>query len=264
LPLLKIHNKHWFYIVIGFFYLVTACKSYKQDILFKLDDSFVPIQIESLVQAAESNYLIRQNDFLNIEVYTNKGEIIIDPNNELLTNKSANLRENRYIPDYLVTNDGYVKLPIVGAVKLEGLTLREAETLLEEEYSEYYKDAYVLVSYTNKRVTVLGAPGGLVIPLENENVNLLEVIALAGGVPKNAKGQNIRLIRGDLNDPEVFLIDLSTVEGMKSSLIPVEAGDVIYIEPVRRPVTESVRDLAPVIAVITSTITLIILIFQIN
>jgi len=243
--------------------LIGSCKSYKQDILFNTGDNFQAANAKHMIESAESNYVIRKNDYLNIEVYTNKGEIIIDPNNELLTIQSANQQQTRLKPNYLVDQEGYVKLPIIGSIKLEELSLREAESLLEEAFSQYYKDAYVLANYINKRVIVLGALGGQLVPLQNENTNLLEVLALAGGLDKDSKGQNIRLIRGDLNDPEIYIIDLSTVEGMKNSLIPVEPGDIIYIEPVRRPFTESVKDLSPVIAIITSTIALIILIFQI-
>ena len=102
----------------------------------------------------------------------------------------------------------------------------------------------------------------MVLPLENENTNLLEVLALAGGLNKDSKAHNIRLLRGDLNDPEVYLIDLSTVEGMKQSLVPVQPGDVIYVEPVRRVVSESLKDITPVLSILTSTLTLIILIIQ--
>ncbi len=230
--------------------------------MFKEDGQIISPQLQKQVLEAESNYLLKKNDFLSIEVYTNKGELIIDPNNELLESNKMNQRENRRVPKYLVQHDGLVKLPIIGTLKLEGLTLGQAENLLEKEYSKFYKDAFVVAKYTNKRIIVLGGLGGMVLPLENENTNLLEVLALAGGFNKDAKANNIRLLRGDLDDPEIYLIDLSTVEGMKQSMVPVQPGDVIYVEPVRRVVSESLKDITPVLSILTSTLTLIILIIQ--
>jgi len=241
-----------------------SCKSYKQDYLFTAKGDFKTISAQRQVREAERNYVIKENDLLEVNVYTNKGELLIDPNNELLRNNRINQQQNRFQPNYLVNEDGLIKLPIIDEVEITGLTLREAEELLEQRYAEFYKGPFVLVRFANKRVIVLGATGGQVIPLSNENMTILEVIALAGGFQKGSKAHNIRLVRGELDDPEVFLIDLSTVEGMKESIVQVEPGDIIYIEPVRRIVGESIRDISPVISIISSTIALIIVILEVN
>ncbi len=55
---------------------------------------------------------------------------------------------------------------MIGEIKLEGLTIRQAEEVLQQAYSKFYEDAYVVLKYTNKRVIILGAPGGQVIPLD--------------------------------------------------------------------------------------------------
>ena len=233
--------------------------------MFKTDKEIDPAQVATAIEQAQGNYRIQKNDLLKIEVYTNKGEMLIDPNNELPKGNQSSFRQDeRLNPDYLVQEDGFVKLPIIEPVKLGGLTLNEAEEVLEEEYSKFYKDVFTLIRYNNKRVFVLGAPGGQVVPLLNENTNLPEGLSLAGGLVKDSKVQNIRLLRGDLNNPEVFVIDLSTVDGMRMSLIPVEPDDVIYVEPVIRPVSESVRDLTPVLSLITSTLALLILVIDIT
>ncbi|MDA0196819.1 MAG: hypothetical protein O2887_11030, partial [Bacteroidetes bacterium] len=112
------------------------------------------------------------------------------------------------------------------------------------------------VNYSNKRVIVLGAPGGQIIPLENENMSLVEIIALSGGINQDARSQNIRLIRGDLTNPEVYYVDLGTVAGMRASILNVEPGDVIYIEPRRRVLFEALRDVSPILGLVTSLLTL--------
>ncbi len=222
-------SKYWLIPTILVCFL-SGCKSYRQDIMFKTEKGVDPKQVETAIQQAEGNYRIQKNDLLNVEVYTNKGELLIDPNNELTKGSQTNfLESDRLNPDYLVQEDGLVKLPIIGLIQLGGLSLTEAEDLLAEEYSKFYKDVFTLIRYTNKRVFVLGALGGQVIPLLNENINLLEVLSMAGGINKDSKAQNIRLLRGDLNDPEVFVIDLSTIEGMRMSLVPVEPYDVMGI-----------------------------------
>lgn len=206
------------------------------------------------------NYVIQPNDLLELDVYTKKGEFLIDPENKLLDQRipvNANFK-----PDlkYLVQKDGSIVLPMVGIVELSGLTIFEAEQKLIEAYETYYKDPFVKLNYINKRVIVLGATGGKVIPLQNENTTVVEILALAQGFDQEAKSHNIRLLRGD----EAFILDFSTIEGYRENNMIVESEDVIYVEPVRRPFTEFVRDNGPVISVLSSVVSLIVVIISLN
>ncbi len=227
--------------------------------MFTTDDALVASAAETAIHEAESSYIIKPYDYLQIEVFTNRGERIIDPNFELVE-ENLNRSQGRPQPRFLVQENGMVMLPIVGEIHLAGLTLPRADSVLRKEYSNYYKEPYVITTYTNKRVIVLGATGGQVIPLVNEQMSVIEVLALAGGIPNEAKGHNIRLIRGDLKNPTVQVIDLTTIQGLRKAELKVESGDIIYIEPVRKFVSESLRDISPILSVITSMVTLIVLI----
>jgi len=67
-------------------------------------------------------------------------------------------------------------------MKLEGLTLRQGEAMLEKEYGKFFEESFVVLTFQNKRVILLGAVGGQVIPLANHNVTLAEVLATAKGL----------------------------------------------------------------------------------
>jgi polysaccharide biosynthesis/export protein len=231
--------------------------------MFKLKEDADLSWLSSDVQVLEKQYIIKANDLLDIRVYTNKGERIIDPNFELSKDISQNQQQQNR-PRFQVFEDGTVKFPMVDTVKIAGMNLREAEQYLSAKYNSYYKDAFVTLEYLNKRVVVLGAPGGKVIPLENENISVIEAIALAGGIDQGGKAHNIRLIRGDLRKPEVFLIDLSTIEGTRMSMTSALPGDIIYVEPTRKIVTEGINDFMTVFSILISTLTLIVLIESIK
>ena len=245
--------------IFGIFMFLNACQVYRQNILFTTDEEFQSETAAFLVEEAESSYIIRPYDYLNVDVYTNKGERIIDPNFELVNENFRNQQQGQPEPRFLVRADGIVNLPIVGEVKLAGQTLPQADSILAVAYADYYEAPYVITRYINKRVIVLGAMGGQVIPLENENMSLIEILALAGGLSNEAKGHNIRLIRGDLDDPKVQIIDLSTIQGIREAQLKVQPGDIIYIEPVRRIVSETIRDISPILSVITSLFTILVL-----
>jgi polysaccharide biosynthesis/export protein len=224
--------------------------------MFSQDDDFVAAQLNAEARALETNYTIQPNDLLNVTVYTKNGEMIIDPEYELIKNNNSNNRTQRPDPEYLVRLDGNVHLPMVGDVSLIGLTIHQANLRLIEKYSQYFVDPYVITNYTNKRVTVLGAPGGQILPLKNENITIAEVIALAGGMERSGNAKTIKLIRGE----EVFLIDFSTIQGYYASNQIVKAGDIIYIEPIKRALADNTGTIALILSMITTTTTLIILI----
>lgn len=221
--------------------------------MFKVPEGY---EVKQLVDLAERNYVIQKNDYLQLEVYTNKGERLIDPDLELTKDLNSQNPNNRPEPQYLVDIKGVAKFPMIGEIKIEGLTIRLAEELLQQSYESFYKDSFVILKYVNKRVVVLGVPEAKVIPLVNENVHLVEVIALAGGIGNDSKAQNVRVLRGD----QVLVADLSTVEGYIKNNILIEHGDIVYVEPVRRPVSEAFRDYLPILAALTSLTTLIVVI----
>jgi polysaccharide export outer membrane protein len=104
--------------------------------------------------------------------------------------------------------------------------------MMEERLKQYYIDPYVTIKIVNKRIIVFPGEGGSarVLQLTNQNTNLLEAIALVGGVSANGKANRIKIIRGDLKNPQVFLVDLSTIDGMKKANMTLQGNDIIYIE----------------------------------
>jgi polysaccharide export outer membrane protein len=235
--------------------LLGGCASYKQNIMLRTPEDFKSTQVTREILQAERNYVIQKNDYLKLEVFTNKGERIIDPNPEV--SKQAGVSEGvRPQPLYLVELSGLVKFPVVGELKLEGLTLRQAEAILQTEYNKFFEDCFTLLTFQNKRVIVLGAVGGQVIPLNNQNVSLAEVLAMSKGLANDAKATNIRLVRGE----QVFLIDFSTVAGFQAGNMIVAPGDIIYVEPVRRPLAEGLRDYGTLLSLFISTLSLILVV----
>jgi polysaccharide export outer membrane protein len=218
-----------------------------------------PEQVEKQTATAEVNYRIRKNDLLTLQVYTNQGERIVDPNPGSFSTESSGA-ENVNIPRYLVDVNGLVKFPLIDALNIEGLTIRQAEEILQKTYEKFYQQPFVVLEFLNKRVVVLGAPGGQVVPLANENMRLTEVLALAKGITPEARVNNIRVIRAD----KIFIADLSNFQNFEANNMIMQPGDVIYIEPVRRPFVEGLRDYSPMISIVTSLATLAFIIIQTN
>ncbi|KAA5540346.1 polysaccharide biosynthesis/export family protein [Adhaeribacter rhizoryzae] len=262
-----------------------SCRSYNQNIMFRGEGSVNLDKLKQSLANVERNYIIQPNDYLDVRVYTNKGERIFDPNGELpfgapgggASQRGGNRTsggQNNQISNsqFLVQYDGRIKLPMVDYVKVTGLTLLQADSLLQTLYATYYVDPFVTTQVTNNRVFVLGSPGGQVIPMTNDNMNLLEVIALAGGVDGGRSGggtalgqsrfgraDKIKIIRNYMDhDPIVQVVDLTTIAGLKQASLHIEPNDVIYIEPNQRLFFEVFREIAPIVSTVLGTASAII------
>lgn len=230
-----------------------ACGSYRKNIMFRTDAADV-LKVKEAAQRIERNYIIRKNDLLKVSVFTNQGERIIDPDFELLKGINQQGTQLRPDPEYLVNTEGIVRLPLVGEIKVEGLTLRQAEEMLQKAYSSYYASPFVMVQCTSNRVIVLGLPQSKVLPLPYENITLAEAIAMAGGLDRDSRADNIRVLRGD----QFFIADLSTLSSYTTNNLLIQPGDIIYIEPIRRPVSEALRDYISLVSILSSLTTLIV------
>lgn len=240
---------------------LSSCKVYQQNVLFKTENSVNEAAFYREVALAEQNYRIEPYDIIKLEVFTNYGEMLIDPNMELLREGGGGgMMRNMFSREFRVDSEGTAFLPMIGPTELKGKTLYQADSFLMNKYNDIYRDAFVRLQLINKRVVVLGAIGGQVIPLPNDGISLIEVLAMAGGLDNTAKGHNIRIIRGDLSDPQVQLIDLTTIDGLRKANLNIEAGDIIYVEPLRRVFVEGLRDAAPLIGVVTNIVTLAVII----
>jgi polysaccharide export outer membrane protein len=205
-------------------------------------------------------------------VYTNDGERIFDiltgatisdagggQNMNRIISRSSNIR-------YLVRQTGIVEFPVIGEFSIAGLTIAESQKLLRERYSSNYVDPFVILEVVNQRAIVFNGDAGhsTVVDIENYNTTLLEVIARAGGIHQRGKAKKIRVMRQTPKGREVYLIDLSTMDGLYYADMIIQANDIIYIEPVTQYTREVLREVAPVVSLISSAIIVVTVLTRIN
>jgi len=241
--------KQVIFMIIGLL-LFTSCKVLTPERMLRTPYSYAYSDISELEKVEE--YRIAPNDKLSFQLYTNDGEKLIDPI------EPSSQRQTRRGAEYLVEHDGKIKLPILGRIKISDYTIREAQKMLEEKYSAYYNRPFAQLEVTNNRVIIFpGGRGGSsqVLYLENTNTTLFEALAMAGGID-DGKAHNVKLIRGQTDNPKVYRIDLSTIKGVDSANFTLQANDIIYVEP-RARVPERILETISPYATLTSTILLI-------
>ena len=150
----------------------------------------------------------------------------------LTTNSNNNTTSRDDDIGILVTQNGTVRLPMLGSVEIIGLTEDEASAKLIELYKTYIRNPYVKVEIKNQRVIVVGEvkkPG--VVSVTNGTMNILEAIAQSGDLTDLAERNNVKIIRGDLRNPTVRSIDLANIVALNESSLFLRPNDIIYVQP---------------------------------
>lgn len=237
--------------------LLSGC-GVNKDVMFKTPTDYEYATIPD--SARNVTYRLSIDDLIEFRLFTNEGYQLIDVGtmNQQGNNQNLALRRSQVL--YRVDNDGTVKLPTIGRIELEGQTIREAETMLEELYSEYYRQPFVILNVRNNRVIVSPGGGGTakVVTIENKNTTVLEVLAAAGGIAERGNAEEVKLIRRmDDGSRKIYDLDLSTIEGIEDADITVQANDIVYVEPMPRVANEVARNLSPYISLLNTAVLVI-------
>lgn len=252
-------------IILGLLTLlfITSCtKWYRPSRMFKAKKDYSYNQKPDT--AGELEFRLMPNDIMDFRLFTNDGFKLIDLSTMNDENQRMTQQQTNFY--YLIEHDGFVKLPMIGRVKLSGMTIKETENFLEEKYSKFYIDPFARVIIDNRRVTVFNGEfsQGTVVEMKNRNLRLIEALALAGGLPREGKAHEIKLFRGDPQNPEIYHFDLSKIDQYSSSNFILQSNDVIYVEPRISLTSEFLREIAPILTMVTSVLTLYILVVSLN
>ncbi|MEP3836979.1 MAG: polysaccharide biosynthesis/export family protein [Algibacter sp.] len=201
--------------------LFTSCASKKDVVYFQNAKDF-----ETLVDTDTFTPKFKVNDIVSVFVSTFDLEAVKPFN---MYRSSGTQSE---IVDYIVDINGNIDYPVLGKIKLIGLTIEEAKALFKEKLSDYLKDPIVNIRILNFRISVLGqvnAPGRYEV--SGERITLLEAIAMAGDLNIKAERKNVLVIR-DFNGTKTYSrLDLTSKELFNSPVYYLTQNDVVYVQP---------------------------------
>ena len=231
-----------------------------RDIMFKTP---VGYEFDEIPEVDSVEYRISPYDRLRFSLFTNDGYKLVDIIGQSQQQGGGNNAQaiRQFGLTYLVEQDGLVKLPTLGRVDLTGMTVIEAEKFLETEYAEFYRKPFVQLQVTNNRVIVSPGAGGTaqVINIQ-DNMTVIEVLARAGGINQRGNASRIKVIRNTGEDTEVYNLDLSGIDGVEQGNLIVQANDIIYVQPNPEIARELLRDVTPILTLITTTLALVAII----
>ena len=218
-------------VVIAIF--VSSCATRKEVVYFQDAKDF-----ETIVDTDTFATKFKINDILNIYISTFDAEAT-KPFNSIKATENGRSEA----VDYLIDKDGNIDYPVLGKMKLVGLTVKEAKELFKQKLAVYLKDPIVNIRLANFRVTVLGSvnrPGTYTI--SGERITILEALGQAGDLTIKGRRDNVLVIR-DFNGTKVYTrINLTNKESMNSPVYYLTQNDIVYVEPNKSAISTSSLD----------------------
>lgn len=136
---------------------------------------------------------------------------------------------------YTVTPQGTIDFPILGTLKIEGMTRAEVAAFIKGELigRNLVKDPVVTVEFVNIGFSMIGdvnRPGRY--DMNKDVINIIEAISLAGDLSIQGQRENIKVIRRNGDSYQTYTLDLTNMEELtKSPAFYLKQGDVVYVEP---------------------------------
>lgn len=211
--------------------LCSSCSSSRQvSYLQKLNEGFRDTLIEYDAR-------IMPKDLLTISVSCSEPEAalpfnLVVPASQTGIN-STNLVSQPTLQNYLVNNQGEIVFPVLGTLKVGGMTTQETSELIVGKLERYLKERpIVTVRLVNYKISVIGEvsrPG--VYTVNNEQVNVFEAVAMAGDLTIYGKRDNVRIIRTVDGKQKLITINLNDENIIYSPDFYLRQNDIVYVEP---------------------------------
>lgn len=225
-------SKLTFYLLLFLIGSLTSCIDYKNLVYLKEAGS------SSLNKYPTMQYKLRTYDNLYIKLTSLEESTMTDFNQGAGNNMQGGggnaPAAMLYLTGYMVDEQGFIALPILGKLKVAGMSVNQVKEMIDGKLKDYVKDPSVTVKLVNYRVTVLGevARPGVQYVFE-EKWTLLQALSNAGNPTDFADLKRIKFVREEEGQIKTIYLDLTRPELISSEYFFLQPHDMIYIEPVK-------------------------------
>jgi polysaccharide export outer membrane protein len=206
------------------------------------------------------DYKIQPNDIIGVRFQSLTPEEFDFFSN---TPVQGNISTGGLLLGELVDDNGEINYPVIGKVKVAGMTIFEAQDTLQAIADQYLDSPVVKVRLLNYRITFLGEVNGEgIVALPNNRVNFMEAIGHAGGFTDLADRKNVKLVRQQGGKTEVIYLNLLEEDIMTSPYYYVHQNDIVIVPALRqRPYR---RYFGQNLGLFVSSLSLLLLIYNLS
>lgn len=240
---MKMKNTAFSVLVTMALLLTAGCKAPKDVTYFQDAESIINVAGKQPIKVRPEDKLSivvkskdpAVSDLFNLPVYSQRvGTGGVSAGNGT-TVRNYNPSASDGISLYTVDPAGCIDFPLLGKLKIEGMTRSEVAGFIKGELMgrDLVKDPTVTVEFVNAGVNLIGevtVPGRY--DLNTDHLNLIEAIALAGDLTINGRRDNVRVLREENGKINVYTVDLTNLKNTAASPVYyLRQNDVVYVEP---------------------------------
>lgn len=251
-------------IVIFLIVLGTSCIDSKKSTYFNdLNETIIPSSYSDTVQ-----HIIESNDILNIKISSLSEEASKPFNSFVGGGSSTSITGVRNdASGYFVNSEGYIQMPVLGAVKAAGYTKDQLKAYITKIIldKKLLVEPIVDVRHLNYEVTVIGEVARpTVITVPNEKISLIKALGAAGDITVFGRKDNVLLIREVNGKKIVKRVNLNSSNFLRSDYYYLQPNDVVYVEATKNKEANISRNRIILPSVLSGLSVLIILIDRIT
>lgn len=241
-----------------------SCAS-RQDVVYYQNIN----NLNSKTNANNYEIKIQADDLLMIIVSADDPEVVIPFNLKTYSvsnnNKLDITRGQETVQLYLVDQSGNIEFPVLGKLKVNGLTRTEVLALLQEKIQMYVKNATINLRIMNFKISLQGEvnlPG--TYPVSSERVTLIEALSMAKDLTIYGRRDNILVIRESNGVKSYNRVDITKADFINSPFYYLSQNDVVYVEPNKTRVNSSAvgPNTSVIISAVSILVSLSVLIFK--
>ncbi len=137
------------------------------------------------------------------------------------------------IDGYLVDKNGEINFPVIGKLKIGGLTKADATDTIQNILSrDYVKNPTVNIRFLNFKVTIIGeVKTPSTVTILTEKLNIMEALSLAGDMTGVGKRENVLIIREKDGVRNFIRVNLNDKDLVSSPDYFLQQNDIVYVEP---------------------------------
>ncbi len=238
-----IKSRNILYLIVALFFL-SSCAVPKNIAYFQNRLVDQPEQIDK-----HGGIVIQPKDMLSIVVSSKNPELVVMFNLPVVSYQAGSevVSSSGYqrLMGYVVDNEGYIDFPVLGRLKVSGLTRWELAEMIKNKLINdgYLTDCVVTVEFMNFKVSVIGevnSPGTYTI--QSDKVTVLQAISLARDLTIFGQRENVTVIRENEGERTMYQINLCDVSMFDSPAYYLQQNDIVYVEPSEIKARQSTTD----------------------
>ena len=232
-----------YFLILLLAFFITGCSNLNKYSLFSNKQELTTIVKTKPAKNKIYRYKIKPYDRISVLFYEHP---------DISTREIGAFQEDTV--GILVNANGIASFPLIGDIEVTGMYIEDLEKKVEQLASEFIINPSVNLNVLNHRLFVLGEvnqPG--TVKITNTTMNIFEAISSSGGLRNTSNKNEVLIIRGQLENPELIKIDLTSFESLAQNDITLQPYDILYVNPNKaKNFNITVNELFPFIQLIES------------